>query len=64
MYCDTGSLGKYTLASGFFKYWQGVGGNRNFIAEGGGGIFLLVKENMRKSDFDNSNLFPANSSIL
>ena len=41
------------LYPGFSKWWSGLGGIRNFT--GGGG--LLGEQNLRSSDFDNSNLF-------
>ena len=57
MYCDTGSLGKYTPASGFLvnvsKGWEGGWESEILL----GKIFLPGKGNLRRRDFDNLNLF-------
>ena len=57
MYCDTGSLGKYTPASEFLvnvsKGWEGGWESEILL----GKIFLPGKGNLRRRDFDNLNLF-------
>ena len=50
MYCDTGSLGKYTPTSGFLvNISEGWGGLEISLEE----IFLPGEGNLSRSDFDN-----------